>query len=64
LGDKSIWSIDWNDTDKGKQKFCEKTLPHYHFVYHKFQSDWPGIESSERLVTDHLYGKPLVLILN
>jgi hypothetical protein len=53
----------WNDTDNGKQKFCEKNLPHY-FVYHKFHSDWPGIEPSERPMTNHLYCKPSVLILN
>jgi len=54
----------WSDTDKGRLKFCEKNLPRYHFVNHKFQSDCPGIEPSERPVTNHLYDKPLVLILN
>jgi hypothetical protein len=54
----------WNDTDKRSQKFCEENLPQYHFVFHKFQSDWPGVEPSEKPVTNHLYGQPLVFILN
>ena len=44
-----------NDTDKGRQKSCEKHLPQYHFVYHKLQTDWPGIEPIERPVTNQSY---------
>jgi hypothetical protein len=32
----------WNDTDTGKQKWLEKSLLHYHFVYQKFHMDWPA----------------------
>ena len=34
----------WNKTEKGKQKYSEKTLPQWHFVYHKPHVERPGIE--------------------
>jgi hypothetical protein len=33
----------WNDTDRGKLKFSERTLFHFHFVYHKSQTDRPEV---------------------
>jgi hypothetical protein len=35
----------WNDTDRGKPKyFDERNLSQWHFVHHKSNADWPGIE--------------------
>jgi hypothetical protein len=28
----------------GKLKFSKKNPPHWHFVHHKFHTDWPGIK--------------------
>jgi len=64
LVDKSVWSTGGMILTKEDRSSVRKNLPHYHFVYHKFQSDCPGIEPSERPVTNHLYDKPFVLILN
>jgi hypothetical protein len=30
----------WNDADKGKPKYSEKTLSQYHFARHKSSMDW------------------------
>jgi hypothetical protein len=32
----------WNDIDRGKLKISEKDLSQFHFVKHKFHTDWPG----------------------
>jgi hypothetical protein len=34
----------WNDTDRGKLKYSEKTLSECYFVHHKFHMDWPGTD--------------------
>jgi hypothetical protein len=34
----------WNDTDRGKPKYWERNLFQWHFVHHKSNVDWPGIE--------------------
>jgi ribosomal protein L33 len=34
----------WNDTDRGKPKYSEKTQSEYHFFHQKSHMDWPGIE--------------------
>lgn len=34
----------WNGTESGKPKYSEKPLPHTHFLYHKFSTDWPEID--------------------
>lgn len=28
-----------------KAKYPEKNLSQYHFIYHKFDMDWPGTEN-------------------
>jgi hypothetical protein len=33
----------WNDNERGKLKYPEKTLSQCHFVHHKSHTDWPGI---------------------
>ena len=35
----------WNDTDRGKPKYWEKTLPHGHSVHHKSHVTRPGMEA-------------------
>jgi hypothetical protein len=39
----------WNEIDKGKPKYSEKTLSQCHFVRHKSHMDWPGIEPGSPL---------------
>jgi hypothetical protein len=34
----------WNDTDRGKLKYWEKTLSQCHIVHDKSLAIWPGIE--------------------
>jgi len=34
----------WNDTDRGKPKYAEKTLSHCHSVHHKSHMIFSGIE--------------------
>ena len=34
----------WNDTERGKPKYSDKTLYQCHFIHHKSQKDWPGLE--------------------
>jgi hypothetical protein len=34
----------WNEIDSGKPKYSEKSLSQCHFVHHKSNIDWPGIE--------------------
>jgi hypothetical protein len=34
----------WNEIERGKPKYSEKTLSQCHFVHHKSQMDLPGIE--------------------
>jgi len=34
----------WNDADKVKQKYSEKSLSHCDFVEHKSNMDCPGME--------------------
>jgi len=34
----------WNDTDKVKQKYWEKSLSHCDIVQHKSNMDCPGME--------------------
>jgi hypothetical protein len=36
----------WNDTDRTKHKFSEKSLSQYYVVHHKSKKGWPGIEPS------------------
>jgi hypothetical protein len=59
-----MWSIWWNDTDRGKPKNLEKNLSQCHFVHHK--SHWIDLEAnpgrhSERPATNRLsYGMALL----
>jgi hypothetical protein len=34
----------WNDGDREKPKYWEKTLSHCNFIDHKLHMDWSGIE--------------------
>jgi hypothetical protein len=34
----------WNEIDRGKPKYSERTLSQCHFVHHKSHKDWPGIK--------------------
>jgi hypothetical protein len=34
----------WYGIDRGKPKYSQKNLSQYHFVHHKSNVDWPGIE--------------------
>jgi hypothetical protein len=34
----------WNFTDRGRTKYTEKILSQYHFSYHKFHKNCPGIK--------------------
>jgi hypothetical protein len=34
----------WNGTDTDKLKYLQQYLSHYHFIRHKFDMVWPGIE--------------------
>jgi hypothetical protein len=38
-----------NDNDSRKPKYSEKYLSQYHFVHHKFQIDWLGVEPEPSL---------------
>jgi hypothetical protein len=39
----------WNDTDRGKPKYWEKTLSQCDFVYHKSPKESFGTETSSQL---------------
>lgn len=41
---KNITGHGYNDADRRKRKYSEKTLPQRHFVHHKFRIDCPGIK--------------------
>jgi hypothetical protein len=49
-----------NEGGSSVRKICPSTTS----SSTNLKSDWPGVEPSERPVTNHLYGQPLVLILN
>jgi len=34
-----------HDSDRGKPEFLDKNLSQWHSLRHKFQVEWPGIES-------------------
>jgi hypothetical protein len=34
----------WNDIERGEAKYLEKKVFQCHFVHHKPDVDWPGIE--------------------
>jgi len=38
----------WNDNDRGKSKYAEKNLSHYHFVDLKSHINRSGIKASEQ----------------
>jgi hypothetical protein len=39
----------WNDIDRRKPKYLERSLSQSHFFHHKSHRDWPGIESEPSL---------------
>jgi hypothetical protein len=34
----------WNDNDRAKLRYWEKSLSQYNFVHHKSHMDWPATE--------------------
>jgi hypothetical protein len=38
----------WDDTDRGKPKYFEKSLSYSNFVHPKSHVDWPGLEPGVR----------------
>jgi hypothetical protein len=34
----------WNDSDRGKPKYAEKTLSQFHLIHHKPHMDWSVIK--------------------
>jgi hypothetical protein len=50
----------WNDTDRGKPKYSEKTLSHCYFVHHKFHTQWPATEPRTLEVKGQQLPKPIV----
>ena len=45
MGDHVSVGLWWNDSDRGKRRYYEKTPSHCHFLYQNSHMDWPGIES-------------------
>jgi hypothetical protein len=43
----------WNEIDRGKPKYSEKTLSQWHLVHHKSHMDQPGLRG-ESPVTNRL----------
>jgi hypothetical protein len=44
INERMYMAQGWNDTSREKHKYSAKTLSQCHFIQHKSDEDWPGIE--------------------